>query len=904
MNDQRTRGSSRVWLCAVAALGLVSSVATTGCGDGPICQAEVLVIIRSPNGIVLTDSNVDMSGVQTDVRISSTVGEGKAIVLTVLGDGDEALGTVTGMTDADGDVVLEDVDLPAGAIALRAAVDAGECGSDEDEISLQVVAGDGCELALLPTPLDNDFYAPLGVLNRSNDGDPDAADFQAEVEVTAQVGFDVELFVLDASGAESSLGAETADGDGVASFAITLGQGRQSLRAVCAGAGGILATPSISTSVFVDTASPDCAIAYPAAGSSITPGMDLDDDLANGVQLQLTATAEGGDTEGEATQFVVTVDDTPTTLAGSDVDVLDQSSVDVDIDPSSTPSTVAIAFSTQDHAGNSCAIVDMYPVVYDGCDIAVVSPTAVVTADADGDTSNGIQLDIGLQVDTACAGRTVASDCGLDNPIGVVAADGTVTLRAGWCAGATCDVTDSCTFSVTNLAGIDTSAGAILRFDNLAPVVTIQVAAPVVACGAQISPAQDQSPDAGVQVRVRVVSPLALGRTLDQTTGAGTQNLDASGPDGEVLVTLASGLNTFVGHASDANGNAGTSGACALTLVEIAMGFSDPAADGAVGAADGVVTGSDLTFDLCGTVSEAGTTVSVTVDGGPALAATVTGVTWCVSITVAESPPAHAIVATATSGVRTGQASLSLSVDLAAPGPITDLAVIADTRQSLTGTWTAPADGAGSAASYLVKVSTVALTDGNFDTTGEVIAAPAPQAPGASEILQVAPRRTGTAYWYGVAAVDAGGNRAPAAIVGPVTPLFDQTAAILPRDTGGNAGLGFTMTRGRFNSDSYDDVAVGAPYVNIGGVSGAGAVYVYFGSATGIGTVPDAVIAGLETDGSFGSALATVRWSSATRDDLVVGAPFNDNISGQVFVFNGAGLVPRRVTSPPTPRAW
>jgi hypothetical protein len=885
MNDQKPRETSRTWLSAVAAVGLLSmTVPSAGCGDGPICQAEILVVIRSPNGPVLTDANVDMAGVQTDVRLSSTAGEGNEIVLTVLDDAGAALGTATGTTDENGDLVLEDVSLPAGAVALRAELDAGECGSDEDEVSLDVVVGDGCELALGVEPLDNDFYAPLGVLNASLDGDAGEDDFQVAVDVTALPGAEVELFVLDAGGVEASLGTASADDGGVATFDVTLGQGRQSLRAVC---GAVIQTPSVTTSVFVDTIAPSCAMEYPGAGSSITPGMDLDDDLSNGVQLTLTATAEGGDTVGEATEFVVTVDGASTTLAGTEVDVIEESSVDVTIDPADTPTTATIAFSTQDHAGNGCAVEEDYDVVFDGCDIAVTSPTSTVTVDADAGAS-GIQVDIGLAVSTACAGRTVASDCGLNNPTGVVAGDGTVSLRANWCVANVCDVSDDCVFSVTNTAGIDTSAGATLRFDNEAPIVSVDPVSPDVPCGSQIAPAQDLvTGTPGVQVRVRVISPVAASRNLGQTSGAGSQSYDASASGGEVVVTLESGLNTFVGTATDTSGNVGTSAACTLTLVEIAVGFSAPADDGVVGAGDGVVTGDDLTFTLCGTVSETGTSVGVAIDGGAAIPAVVTGATWCVPVTVAESPPVHSVVATATSGLRTGQATLALTVDLSAPDTIANLAVVSRTRRSLHATWTAPSDGGGAAASYLVKVSTIALTEGNFDVTGEEIAAPAPQAPGASEALAVLSRRAGTAYWLGVAAVDGGGNRGPAAIIGPVTPAFDATAAILPVDTVGSARLGDAVATGRFNDDAFDDVAIGAPYATAGSAARAGAVYVYFGSAAGIDSVPDVVITGLAVDGAFGSAVTAVRWSSATRDDLVIGEPYTDNVNGRIYVFEG-----------------
>ena len=73
-------------------------------------------------------------------------------------------------------------------------------------------------------------------------------------------------------------------------------------------------------------------------------------------------------------------------------------------------------FATEDHAGNPCAVDEDYRVVFDGCPIVVTAPTGTVTADADGDATNGAQIDVVLDVDPACAGRMVTSDCGSDDP--------------------------------------------------------------------------------------------------------------------------------------------------------------------------------------------------------------------------------------------------------------------------------------------------------------------------------------------------------------------------------------------------------------------------------------------------------------------------------------------------------
>jgi hypothetical protein len=870
--------------------GLVAAAAAVvvaGCGDGKICQSEVLVDIRSPVGPVLVDSNPTMAGVQTTVAIRSTVGRGETVVVELLDAAGEVIAEVTAETDADGDVTIDDVTVD-GAVALRASIDAGECGRGDDQVDLDVALGRDCAVTIRQTPIDNDFYAPLGVLNRSNDPDPDLPNFQADLDVHTVAGYEVELFVLGDVGQETSAGTAAADDGGVASFALALGQGRQSVRAVCSAATGA-ATASLTTTVFVDTEAPACAVTFPVPGTTITPALDDGGDVTDGIQLTVTGRATGGDVAGEAARFVVTVDGAATTIDGSPLTADGTTSAAADLAPAATPATASIRLTTQDHAGNACDVAEAYDIVYDGCAIAVVAPSGTVTADADGDPVNGAQIDVVLAVDTACAGQVVTSACGLDDPSGVVADDGTLTLTVDWCATTPCDRQDTCTFTVTSPAGIETQAAVDVDYDDQAPAVAVQIVEPALGCGAQVTPAIDIDAAApGVQVRLRVLSPLATTRRLEQTDGGGTQSFDATTPPGDVVVTLAPGTTTFVGFATDDVGNTARSAACALTLTDIVVSFLPPAADGAVGGGDGVLAGTDLTFPLCGRVSELGATVTVSVDGGPALAAAVSGLDWCVTLTLAQSPPSYAIVATATAGPLAGQATLVLAVDLVAPDPVGDLAVRADTRQSLTATWTAPADGGAAAAGYLVKVATSPLTDANFDVTGELVPMTSPRPPGSAERLRIAPRRPGVAYWVAVAAVDDAGNRAPAAVVGPVTPAFDPSGAIGPPDAGPFGALfGLELARGKFNDDDYWDVAVGAPGAQPGAIEAPGAVYVYFGSADGLADVPDVVIEGRTPTGALGLALTAVRWSSATRDDLVIGEPYAANVDGRVHVFRG-----------------
>jgi hypothetical protein len=868
---------------------LATALGAAGCGDGPICQSEVLVIIQSPSGPVLDDVNVDMDGVQVDVSVRSTFPALVDVTLQVLDADERELSTVTAPTDENGDVVFEDVTLDEGAAILVASGDAGECGSDEDRVRIDLGGGNDCAVTIRQTPIENDFYAPLGVLNLSNDTDTGSDDFQGDVDVATAPGFEVELFVTD-DGVESSAGNATADDAGDASFAVTLGQGRQSLRAVCRSSSGSSSNASTSTAVFVDTEAPDCAMTNPTAGSTITPAYDSDDDTSNGVQLTLEANAAGGDVEGEAARFEITVDGSTVIVAGTDVDATGDTSAPASIDPASVPGGATVALHVLDHAGNACDLSEDYDVVYDGCTISVTAPTSTVTADANGDPTDGVQVDVDVHVSAECAEEDVTSSCGDNDPSETTDAGGNATLTVDWCDQSPCDRTASCTFTVTSPAGIETSVGATIDYDDQAPPVGVQISQPALACGAQVTPAVDLDGDAanGVQVEVRVVAPLATTRQLRQTDGAGTQTFDATAGGGAVLVTIVDGTTSFVGVATDDVGNAALSPACTITLADISLTFSAPAADGSVGTGDGVVAGNALTFDLCGTVSDAAATVTVAVDGGAGLPAIVTGTTWCRALTLAASPPTHTIVASATDGALTGQNTLILAVDLTAPDDIADLAVFADTRQSLTATWTAPSDGGGGqVSSYVMRVSTTVLTDANFDTTGEIVPTGTPGTPGATELVRSAPRRTGTPYWVAVAAVDAGGNRGTAAIAGPVVPLFDQTSALVPPAPVANALFGLTVARGRFNDDDLYDVAVSASGLDANGHTGAGVVYVYFGTEDGILDVPDVEIDGGADFGGFGLSLAAVRWSSTTREDLVVGEPYSHSQDGRVYVFEG-----------------
>lgn len=863
--------------------------ATAACGDGPICQSEATIIIASPQGPIIADADPGADGIQTDVAVRSTFPRDVALTLTVRDSTGEVLATATARTDADGDATFADVTIPGGGAVLHVEGDAGECGSDDDEVTVSIVGGGDCALEFATAPVANDFYAPLPVWNATADSAPATPGYQGDTVVRARAGERVKLFLSAPGLPEAEIAAGTAGDAGTVTLATSAPEGQVNLRAECGVADGVTARSSGVTSIFVDTVAPVCAMVDPTPGTTITPGLDTNADLTDGIQLTLRGNATGGDGAGEAAAFTITAPGGGTTaLPGTDLTATGDSTAAASFDPDTAPADYQVRFATQDHAGNTCQVDQPYRVVLAGCTLTVTAPTGTVTTDADGDATNGAQVDIVLS-SPACAGRTVTSDCGSTDPSGMIDGSGAVTLRATVCDGVPCEASETCTVRVTSTDGIETSAGVDLAFDNLAPNVAVAVSQPLgVACGGTITPAADiDATAAGVQVRMRVTAPAAVTRTLDVTNSTGSTTLPVTGAGGEVVATVAAGSNTFVGRGVDGAGNLGSSAACVVNLADIAVNFTGSPADGLVGGADGTVGGSGLTFALTGTVSTTGATVSITVDGGAPIAAVVTGTSWTASLTLADRATPYVIVATASAPPRVGSATLSLTVDLSPPTAPTGLTAIADTRQSIRLNFTAPAG----AVSYRVKFATTALTDANFDATGTTSAAPTPGAAGASETVRVPTLRLGTPYWVAVASVDAAGNRSVAQVAGPLTPRFDVADRAAPNTTG-NAGFGTSIVRGKFNDDDFEDVAVGAPYVTAAGVAAAGEVYVYLGSATGLASAPALTLRGVTNGGNFGYSLTAVRWSSTTRHDLVVGEPFDASGNGAVYVWSGGAALP------------
>ena len=88
--------------------------------------------------------------------------------------------------------------------------------------------------------------------------------------------------------------------------------------------------------------------------------------------------------------------------------------------------------------------------------------------------------------------------------------------------------------------------------------------------------------------------------------------------------------------------------------------------------------------------------------------------------------------------------------------------------------------------------------------------------------------------------------------------------------------FGAALAVGDFNEDSFEDLAVGTPGEDVGTTVDAGAVNVLFGSAAGLTTSQTLLQDNSETGDQFRAALTVAPFNNDVFDDLVVGAPGED----------------------------
>ncbi len=107
--------------------------------------------------------------------------------------------------------------------------------------------------------------------------------------------------------------------------------------------------------------------------------------------------------------------------------------------------------------------------------------------------------------------------------------------------------------------------------------------------------------------------------------------------------------------------------------------------------------------------------------------------------------------------------------------------------------------------------------------------------------------------------------------------------------------FGRALAAGDFNNDGFEDLAIGVPFEDLGGIQGAGAVNVIYGFRGGLFAFGDQIwgqdsvgIGGRGDVGdNFGEALATGDFDNDGFEDLAIGVPGENGNAGAVNVIYG-----------------
>lgn len=93
--------------------------------------------------------------------------------------------------------------------------------------------------------------------------------------------------------------------------------------------------------------------------------------------------------------------------------------------------------------------------------------------------------------------------------------------------------------------------------------------------------------------------------------------------------------------------------------------------------------------------------------------------------------------------------------------------------------------------------------------------------------------------------------------------------------------FGQTLTSGDFNGDSYSDLAIGVPFENVGTIADAGSVNILYGSSARLTSTSNQLLSLPSPVAAdyFGLALAAGDFNNDLYSDLAIGAPYRD-ISG------------------------
>ncbi len=137
-------------------------------------------------------------------------------------------------------------------------------------------------------------------------------------------------------------------------------------------------------------------------------------------------------------------------------------------------------------------------------------------------------------------------------------------------------------------------------------------------------------------------------------------------------------------------------------------------------------------------------------------------------------------------------------------------------------------------------------------------------------------------------------------------PSFNFVSILRPVNTNDFGGFGSTLEIGDLNQDGFDELIIGVPFADPGGVSDAGEVFVLDGPDFANGTILTADAPEIGAD--FGRTLALGDVDNDGARDLLVGSPLDNGTGGEldaglVVAFHGPDLLTTTDLTQPTQEA-
>jgi len=811
------------------------------------------------------DGNACGESFQTTVSVSTDAGNGATVSLMVNG-------ISAGSTAV------------AGTVATFPAIVLGNRGATPNTLSVTVTRADGVSCSQdFPGEVMVDC---MGVSCALTQPDTARAFLNADDDASALSGFQTNFVVQsdadavgqsikvvldgDEGGALSS-DATAGGGGATASFGpIDLAEGLHRAQAICSDSAGNVTRSSVGQWT-VDTTPCGVSVTEPVANTLFIDADDVDAST-DGIQVNMTGTSTGADCS------VARVGICSSTLADGSLSAGGFSGV---VTLASSPMQELCA-EVEDAAGNVAEARVSVRVRTDAPQLEIVTPSGTPAAfNSAGDATHGADMNTATP---ACDVAFSVNCTDVDSSVTLVREDTGTSLGTANCdamAGLPSPFTGQATFAAVALPSVNAAAGSYNVFArqtvdrltgtstplSIAPdcdLPSFSIVRPLTCIGtgtAVLRPTSDDGDPVtpGFQYTVRVSNSDPTMPDVD---------LQVDGSTVATSSTITAGFNVFTNHTfttggtfslgacgTDGNGNLACSPACSTTIVDLpTVNVTAPTASAILGASDdcdGAAAGFQVRVRGTTDAVPAGTTATVTINGGTAmdisgtLMAAAGGAIFdaCVDAPQGAALP---IVVAVTDARGTASGSVTVTIDSMPPtAAITDLATgIATDRRGgrVPFTWTAVADaGAGGALSgYEMRCAKTAIATEAAWTAAALPAFPiitTPGSPTSVEMEIVAGFRVGETMHCTMRGTD---------ITGAMTPIGNDdvvTIDFLEQSVTGAAathtGWNFAAV-GDVNGDSVDDFAVG----------GVTTAYLFWGVAGGVPTAPAVTFTGF-TNSTF-----------------------------------------------------